>query len=182
MSNKFVTVDKSHWEANWRSAISNKPLSLLNVFNYDICRLFKRELKSTPRPKMVEIGFAPGKLLRHFEKHLAGSCVGYDYSEIGCDLARKFLGSERSRISIVCQDVIKHPPSNEAANCVYSVGVVEHFEDPDNMVWAHLAGLEQRGKVIIVMPNYTGLNGRLQRFLDPENISIHNLALMTPAF
>jgi SAM-dependent methyltransferase len=63
---------------------------------------------------------------------------------------------------------------------VYSSGLIEHFDDPRNIVRAHVALVKPGGKALIAIPDYGGIYGRLQRWLDPENLGIHNLAIMSP--
>src|SRR5690606_12983265 len=64
----------------------------------------------------------------------------------------------------------------------YSIGVIEHFEDPTDMMAAHLRYLRPGGIALLLMPNYSGINVRMQRALDPDNLAIHNLDLMDPRY
>ena len=154
------------------------PLSLLNVFNADLIHLMERELAGAPRPAFVEIGFAPGKVLDALVGRFSGTGVGYDYSESGCAAARRYLWARKSKIEIVCRDVVQAAPDPFEADVCYSIGVVEHFKDPGDMVRAHLAPIRKGGKAIIIMPNYSGAAGRFQGRLDNQNLAIHNLELM----
>jgi hypothetical protein len=179
----FVTIDKNHWDRNWASGFGARPLSLLNVFNRDAIALLSRPLRGTAGASVVEIGFVPGKFLQFLEHHFQAECHGYDYSESGCSNARRFLGAQRASVQVHCQDVLEAPPdASHRARLVYSIGVVEHFADPTAMIRAHLKPLAEDGVAIIILPNYQGLNLRIQTRLDPENIAIHNLDSMTTAF
>jgi hypothetical protein len=64
---------------------------------------------------------------------------------------------------------------------VYSLGVIEHFDDPKDIVRRHIELLKPMGISLILVPNYGGIYGRLQRYFDPGNLSIHNTAIMRPA-
>jgi len=181
----FNDVNKSHWEHNWKGVRTKSPLSLLNVFNYDAVNLLKSKLLRKERNSVVEIGFAPGKLLSYIHHNHGALCYGYDYSEIGCNAARDFLDSQHCRegVEIFCQDVLESPPlATHQANLVYSIGVVEHFADPSGMIRAHLNPMAPNGVCVIILPNYTGFNYKIQRYLDSSNIDIHNLESMTPIF
>lgn len=179
----FKAVGRNYWEKNWEQKISKKPLSLLNVFNSDATAVLSSALRKTFSPTVVEIGFAPGKYLDYFEKHFHGKCHGYDYSESGCREARQFLSTQGSKVLVHCQDVLTSPPDpTHRAQLVYSLGVVEHFADPKEMVRAHLAPLADDGVAIIILPNYQGMNHWIQARLNPENLTIHNLDSMTKAF
>ena len=180
---QFTTVEKAHWEKNWESSITPKPLSLLNIFNRDALSLLMKKCGTKPQPTVIEIGCVPGKYLYHLEQRLSATCHGFDYSETGCKAAVQFLRSQQSQVQIHCQDVLMHPPDPSLrAQLVYSIGVVEHFSDPSGMIRAHLSPLDAGGIALILLPNYSGLNRTIQARLDPDNLKIHNLATMTHDF
>jgi 2-polyprenyl-3-methyl-5-hydroxy-6-metoxy-1,4-benzoquinol methylase len=179
----FQDVEKDHWDRNWSGVISQKPLSRLNIVNRDIDHLFREELAGYRSLDVIEIGGAPGKMLLHMERNFAARrCLALDYSEVGCRSAEAYLKANNSSATIMCCDVLKGTPPGLEADLVYSMGVVEHFADPTAMVEAHLRMVRPGGKAIITLPNFSGLNARLQRWLDPENLAIHNLATMDPAY
>jgi hypothetical protein len=156
---------------------------LFNVFNRDAIALLSQPIQRATNPVVVEIGFVPGKYLQFFEKHFNAECHGYDFSETGCKQAIVFLSEQGSSVHVHHQDVLaKTPDIPNRAQLVYSIGVVEHFEDPVGMIKAHLAPLADDGVAIIVLPNYQGLNLWIQKLLDSENLDIHNLKSMTTAF
>ncbi len=182
-SRPFINVDKDHWDSNWKNIEVAQPLSSLNVFNRDAIGLLKEKIRRYRHPTVVEIGFVPGKFLLFLEKNCDTVCYGYDYSETGCEAAKKFLNHYSSRVSIHCQDVLKSPPSSRhQAKLVYSIGVVEHFLDPTGMIEAHLKPLASDGVCLIILPNYSGFNYKFQKLLDPENLAIHNLDTMAHSF
>lgn len=185
-SNSFTTVEKKHWEENWKDIPAKNSLSMLNVFNYDAIKLLTSRIRGLHEITVVEIGFVPGKFLAYLHHHHGATCHGYDYSEVGCGAARKFLDSqkcEKHGVHVHCQDVLESPPAKaHSGNLVYSIGVVEHFSDPSGMIQAHLNPMAEDGVCIIILPNYTGFNYKIQKFLDPENLAIHNLNSMTSLF
>lgn len=179
----FVTIEKDHWEKNWQHGVSKRPLSLLNIFNRDAITLLSQPLLNVTNPVIVEIGFVPGKYLQFFEKRFNAECHGYDYSETGCRQASQFFSEQGSSVHVHHQDVLLKPPqTSNRAQLVYSIGVVEHFEDPVGMIRAHLAPLAENGVAIIILPNYQGLNLWIQKRLDSDNLDIHNLKSMTSVF
>jgi hypothetical protein len=58
--------------------------------------------------------------------------------------------------------------------------VIEHFDDPLGIVKRHIDLLKPGGVAVISVPNYGGWMGRAQGWLDPENLAIHNVGIMTP--
>ena len=179
----FVTIEKDHWEKNWQHGVSKRPLSLLNVFNRDAIALLSQPLLNATNPVIVEIGFVPGKYLQFFEKRFKAECHGYDYSENGCRQASQFFSEQGSSVHVHHQDVLLMPPqTSKRAQLVYSIGVVERFEDPIGMIKAHIAPLADDGVAVIILPNYQGFNQWIQKRLDSDNLDIHNLKSMTKAF
>jgi SAM-dependent methyltransferase len=128
----------------------------------------------------LEIGCAPGKILAWVAQVLRAEVAGVDYSERGLDSARHlFLG-----LGIVgdlrCEDIFRTTFKSASFDIVFSAGVIEHFENPSGIVQQHVRLAKPGGKVIITIPNYGGIWGRVQRYFDPENLAIHNLAIMQP--
>jgi hypothetical protein len=182
-SQTFTNIEKDHWEKNWQSNVNKNPLSLLNIFNRDAINLLSGSLKQVSNPIVLEIGFVPGKYLQYFEKQFNAECHGYDYSETGCKQAREFFSAHGSTVSVHHQDVLTNPPKiSHQAQLIYSIGVVEHFENPVGMINAHLTPLAEDGVAIIILPNYQGLNLWIQKRLDSKNLEIHNLNSMTSVF
>ncbi len=69
---------------------------------------------------------------------------------------------------------------DSAFDVVYSGGLIEHFTDPRAAIAAHLRILRRGGHLVIGIPNYRGIYGRLIKrdVLDKHNVGIMSL----PAF
>jgi SAM-dependent methyltransferase len=78
-----------------------------------------------------------------------------------------------------CEDFFETSFAPGSFDFVYSIGLIEHFDDPRPIVRRHVEMVKPGGTVMIAIPNYGGLYGRLQRWLDPANLGIHNLGLMS---
>lgn len=77
-----------------------------------------------------------------------------------------------------CEDVLSNTLKENHFDVVYSLGVIEHYENPRPLIDAHLRLTKPGGLVLIAIPNYTGIHRRLQSYFDPNNLDIHNLELM----
>jgi len=77
-----------------------------------------------------------------------------------------------------CEDLFQSSFPEGSFDVVYSLGVVEHFDNPKLVVEHHLRLLRPGGVGLIAIPNYGGLYGQLQSWLDPANLSLHNLTIM----
>ena len=61
---------------------------------------------------------------------------------------------------------------------VFSYGFIEHFSEIEKVLAKHWELVKPGGKLIIVYPNFLGINGLLQVLFDPENLIVHNLSIM----
>ena len=78
-----------------------------------------------------------------------------------------------------CEDIFRTTLRRCSFDVVYSAGVIEHFDDPREIVATHTALLRPGGIALIHVPNYGGLYGSLQARLDPDNLALHNLHIMS---
>jgi SAM-dependent methyltransferase len=129
--------------------------------------------------QVLEIGCAPGKQLGYIAKHLGAKISGLDYSKSGIALSQRICESLGIAADLRCEDAFQttFPPGR--FDLVYSLGVIEHFEDPRLIVRKHMELLRPGGVCLVLVPNFGGLYGRLQRYFDPGNLKIHNTDIMT---
>jgi len=128
----------------------------------------------------LEIGCAPGKLLAWVAEVLHAEVAGGDYSQRGLSLAQQLFQALNIDGDLRCEDMLATTFEPASFDLVFSAGVIEHFDDPREIVKRHVTLLKPGGKAVIMVPNYGGFYGRLQCRFDPENLSIHNLTIMNP--
>jgi SAM-dependent methyltransferase len=63
---------------------------------------------------------------------------------------------------------------------VLSGGLIEHFTDPAAALERHHRWVSPGGTIVVTVPNFRGLNGEVQRRLNPENLALHNEDVMRP--
>jgi SAM-dependent methyltransferase len=105
--------------------------------------------------------------------------TGLDYSETGIAKQKKFFINHRIKGDSVCEDIFSYTYSENIFDLVYSLGVIEHYDDPTFLIEAHLRLAKPGGLVVIAIPNYSGKHLTLQSIFDSENLKIHNLNLMS---
>ncbi len=127
---------------------------------------------------VLEVGCAPGKHLTWASKRLGAQVSGIDYSDQGLQGAKRLFEALGVVGDLRCDDLFKTSFERHSFDLVYSMGVIEHFDDPRPMVAAHLRLVKPGGAALMTVPNYGGRYGRIQRHLDPRNLSIHNLNIM----
>ena len=63
-------------------------------------------------------------------------------------------------------------------DAVFSLGLIEHFDDVSEPVQAHVDLLVPGGLLLLGVPNYRGLNEALMRRLSPSFLALHKLEAM----
>lgn len=168
-----------YWEGSWREAVRPRLPSPLNVAVRDLMALLRRNVR--PGDRYVELGCAPGKMLAWVAAELRAEVSGLDFSRNGCESAAGLFRALGLRGDIRCEDVAHHSFPPDSFDVVCSIGLVEHFDDPAPFIRQHALLARPGGRVIVAVPNYGGLVGRLQARLDPGNLAIHNLRVSSVA-
>lgn len=170
-------TDVAHWDQAWgtrpRARLPKAALAVTKNI-HDVLRRYVR-----PGQAVIEIGCAPGKHLAWCARVLGGRVSGLDYSPVGFGTTQWLFAKLGIAADLRMEDVFKTTFPNEAFDVVYSFGVIEHFDDPTHIVRKHLELVRPGGWVVIAVPNYGGVYGRIQRRIDPENLAIHNLRIMS---
>ena len=164
-----------HWDDTWASP----PRMRLPLASTSSIRDKMSLLRSVVRPgmKFLEIGCAPGKMLSWVAAALGAEVSGLDYSGPGVRVARRLFRELGLAADIRNEDVFSTTFAAGSFDVVYSAGVIEHFEDPSEIVRIHAKLLKPGGVALITIPNLAGFYGR---WASKENLAIHNLDIMTP--
>jgi 2-polyprenyl-3-methyl-5-hydroxy-6-metoxy-1,4-benzoquinol methylase len=171
-------TEQSFWDqAHSRNRIRLRLPSSLNVSVADQKRLLRRYLR--PGMKVLEIGFAPGKMLAWAAKAMGVEASGIDYSQPGVEQARELFAALGITADLRCEDVFRST-FRPGFDVVCSFGVIEHFDDPRPIVRLHMEMLRPGGLALITIPNYATHSpyGALQRYFDPDLVDVHNLEIM----
>jgi len=174
-------VDKAgqhYWNEHWESIPHDSfhPESPLVRHYRD--RAFANVIASALRglpsnSAILEAGCADSSLLVYLGR-MGHPIIGVDYSPVGCDLFRKRATVERVTAQIECCDIFSPPEKLlGVADCVISVGLVEHFEDTAACVQALRAFVRPGGRILTIIPNMRGFVGLLQRLCAPSIYSVH---------
>lgn len=170
-------TSRDFWDDAWARPPHWRLPSKLIVSTVNLQRVIARYVR--PGMRYLEVGCAPGKLLAWVASELHAEVSGLDYSASGIEWAQHLFEMLRLRGDLRCESIWATTFEPRSFDVVFSSGLIEHFDDPRDIVRAHLMLLKPRGRAIITVPNYGGVYGRLQRRLDPENLGLHNLSIMT---
>jgi len=127
-----------------------------------------------PSASFLEIGCANSIWLPHFARRFGFRITGLDYSEIGCAQTRAAYEAAGLDAEIVCADAFS-PPGQllESFDVVFTLGVVEHFDDTVGALDAFARFLRPGGLLLTVIPNLRGANGLVQRIVNPRVLRMH---------
>lgn len=172
-------TEREFWDANWQGQIRMRLPTGLSSSMRNVMRLLRAEVR--PGDRLLEIGCAPGKLLAWDAAILGARVSGLDYSGRGMESARQLFRALELPADLRCEDVFATSFEPGSFDVVCSFGLIEHFDDPTEIVRRHVLLSRPGGVTLIGIPNFGGIYGRLERWLDPEILAIHNLAIMSPA-
>lgn len=175
-------TSKEYWDNVWmKSKIPHvlypyKKIDLNNyvnkLFHECFCKAFATI--KTHGSKLLEIGCARSIWLPYFAKEFGFNVSGIDYSEIGCQQASEILSKEGIKGKIMCADFFNPPASMiEAFDVVVSFGVAEHFQNTAMCITAFSKFLKPGGLLLTVIPNMTGLIGKVQKVINRPVFDLH---------
>lgn len=169
-------TELKHWESAWSGRPRLSFPTGLDIGTQNVLRLLRRYVR--PGMRYVEIGCAPGKIMSWVGRKAGVPVSGIDYSPTGAETARWLCSGLGINADIRCEDAMKTTFQDGTFDLVFSCGLIEHFEDPSEMIEAHIRLLAPGGTALIAIPNYSGIYLRLQGWCDLENLNIHNLRIM----
>ena len=127
---------------------------------------------------MLEIGGAPGQYLVYLHKQFGYKVSCLDYSETGCEKTRENFKLLDIPVNVYHKDIFSDLSELPLYDVVFSMGLIEHFEDVKVIVNNHLKLLKPGGILILGMPNFRGINKLFLKRLAPELLKKHNLKTM----
>lgn len=166
----MALTDQAHWNQYWRDV--RLPVSVSrgrSVRDDLLLDVLEAALDVQEGHRVLEVGGAPGGYLSHFATFDAKLAL-LDYSSVGCQVARQNMDLLGLAAEIVEADLFAPPPGLEADR-VYSLGVVEHFEDLEGVLEAHLQLVSEGGRLVIGFPNFGGLYRVLLRWQRPAELA-----------
>ena len=169
-------TERAFWNDAHQGRIRYRLPSPLNIGTANILRLLEPRISTGAR--VLEIGFAPGKILVHLGLRCGANVFGIDYSENGVAVAKDLFQRLGLAGDLRCEDLFSSSFAEQTFDFVYSLGLVEHFDNAAVVVEQHFRFLRPGGRALIAIPNYGGVYGSLQARLDSDNLAIHNLHIM----
>jgi cyclopropane fatty-acyl-phospholipid synthase-like methyltransferase len=145
---------RDFWEDAWEKVPegSYRGLERFMATQRKFNRLLRRYLTGGGG-RVLELGCARGKYLVNFAREFGYEPWGIDYSESGAAMTRDNLRRAGVAGTVVCQDLFKTDLPENSFDMVYSLGLIEHFDNPGAAIDAHVRLLKEGGTLLITVPN-----------------------------
>ncbi|MFN3589476.1 MAG: class I SAM-dependent methyltransferase [Spirosomataceae bacterium] len=164
------------WKTYWESK-NNLVFSLTR--RYELGDLIESYLANKNIRSAIELGGFPGYyavLLKKFYQLDTTLLDYYIHRQINQDLCLA-NGLQPADIQVIEADLFAYTPT-PSYDLVISCGLIEHFEDLEDILAKHLAFVKPGGHVLITLPNFRGVNGWVQKTFDVANYEKHNVKIM----
>ena len=175
-------VQKQYWDRSWEAetrlpeTFDPTVPGLRGLFRRPFHAFFVEHLPAIAPPgaSLIEVGCGRSQLLPYFAKQFGLRVAGLDYSEVGCEKARRILQRDGVDGEIRCADLFDAAAVPATGfDVVFSFGLVEHFEDTAGIVRALARYATPGGSVLTLIPNMRGAVGAMQKLLSRTIYDIH---------
>jgi SAM-dependent methyltransferase len=169
-------TDQRFWDEYWGKTKLPQEFTDANTSAYIKAFLapFDHYLPHGSDLSALEIGGAPGRYAAYFHRRFGYQVRALEYSPVGYQLARRNFELLSIPATVVQGDMLDPDVELPASDVVYSLGLIEHFDDPTAVAQAHLRFAKPGGLLVIGAPNLRGLSRLLYRWLSPSVLETHH--------
>jgi SAM-dependent methyltransferase len=167
------------WEETYYRAIRLPARPSANLpFERCLMRALEEVAPASAGAEVLEIGCAPARWLVWYSERFEAHVTGLESSSRGAAISRDNLSASGVVGSIREGDFFS--ANVGVFELVFSLGVIEHFDDVEAAFARHLSFVGEGGRLVIGVPNFRGLTGLFQRWGDREFLALHNTDAMVP--
>jgi SAM-dependent methyltransferase len=135
-----------------------------------------KEIERLRSRTLLEVGCGDSRWLPYLARKTGASVAGIDYSEEGCEMARRRLEAEKVEGRVVCADVLKVEPVTVGQfDFVFSLGLVEHFSDLEGILAALLKFVRPGGALFTEVPSLRSVHGLMMWLWQPKLLDKHEM-------
>jgi len=164
------------WEQTWAG---HQPQSYPGPTVFDFHELYQRFLPRSEALTCIEIGAMPGNHLVYFRKEYQYRVTALDYCSDLSPLINTFAVNGIDEYSLINVDLFSIA-DEERYDVVFSSGFVEHFDDYERVMAAHVKMLKEHGHLLVTVPNTRYIHAALMRLFCPRILATHRTYLMDP--
>jgi hypothetical protein len=174
-----ILTDRDFWLNYWETQPGTDQAIPAKTMLYEH---FANTLKKHPHIKTaIELGGFPGTYSVYLKKYHGLDTALLDFV-IHPQVFEKFLsanGVAKESIKTFEADLFDNQIT-DTFDLVYSIGLIEHFLNTESILKTHLQFISSNGILFVMVPNFNGLNGWLQKKVDREFYDKHYLDCMHP--
>lgn len=142
-------------------------------------RFLTNMLEDVPHSgQLLELGCAPGTMIQRMALLRPDIFInGVDFSEVGIQKTHQVYNKMMIKGELYLQDIRLALPSLFDVVCSY--GLIEHFDNPRDIIVSHVNHTKPGGKVILTVPNFAAppVNWALKHFAS-DTLKSHNVRVM----
>ncbi|MDH5276562.1 MAG: class I SAM-dependent methyltransferase [Gammaproteobacteria bacterium] len=178
---KGITT-KEYWDDYWgsgapRFATYDKSRGVFHALDLLLAECLRRTRERLARDplRLVDCGSGEGLILRFVhEQHPGVEVWGIEYSD-AIEKSRQMAEELGYDFHLLRGDLFElcRPGVTEPFDVLTSFGLIEHFDDPGQVLAQLIQMVEPGGCVITVIPNFDGLFNALWKLYDPGNYRHH---------
>ena len=167
-------ASQQYWDLGWEN------LSLFVAPPQERVRLWLEQNLNTGSGSALELGCFPGRYLAVLGE-LGYELNGIDLTpRIETDMPQWLKKSGYRTGEFVRADIWTHDFKRQF-DVVASFGLIEHFENWQELLHRHAQLVKPNGWLVVMVPNFRGVIQKfLHGWLDRDNLAIHNLDSMNP--
>lgn len=136
------------WDLQWQAFAKNIYLKINEGVVREILATLNEDVKNK---RILEVGAGSGSDVIALAKKGA-VCVALDSSKEALNVCRKLAKQENVKIKTILADCRQIPVEDNSFDLVFSVGLIEHFEDSIPVIKEQLRVLKKGGFLIIDVP------------------------------
>ncbi|MEN2011032.1 class I SAM-dependent methyltransferase [Staphylococcus hominis] len=148
---------KHHWENVWKFSNNkesyNFPPSRIERAKDTLKTFIYNEYYFSPGDKVLEAGCGDGAILFKLIEKYKIEGHGIDISENAKSIATEYMIKTGIKFKYVIGDVQNSPYPQNTFDTVISLGVIEHFLNPDKVMNEMYRVLKTNGHLILMTPN-----------------------------
>jgi len=174
-------TERRFWDDYWKGVrlpAEFAPDAKRSLLTVELARHFDACLPRGAGLSALEIGGAPGQYLAYLHRVFGYRVHCLDDSAEGCGATRRNFELLGLPGEVTQGDVLDDALTLRTHDVVYSLGLIEHFEDFGAVARRHLRLLKPGGTLMLGVPNLRGINHWFRRRLAPRSLREHNLDAM----
>ena len=178
MANSKKLTKQGFWEDYWAAKLKDGKPVRKSLLMLEIFKVFNKYLPFDSGKNILEIGGAPGEYLLYMTSKFGYQVHSLDYSNVGNEQTKATFLKAGMEVTVYERDLFANNNDLPKFDIVYSLGFIEHFDDPAEAIRKHLDLLKPGGILLLGVPNLSGIYHVVLKHLSPSHDQSHNMSTM----